>query len=95
LVSKILDRLVGAKYYTSMDLKDAYHRICIKESNRWKTAFYTRYGHYKYLVMPFGLANAPSTFQAYINKAMAGYVDSFCIVYLDDILIFSNLLEEH
>jgi len=54
-----------------------------------------RYGYYEYLVIPFGLANTPSTFQAYINKVMAGYVNSFYIVYLDDILIFLNSLEEH
>src|SRR5947199_5898883 len=53
-------------------------------------AFRTRYGHFEYMVMPFGLANAPATFQAYINRALAGLVDITCIVYLDDILIYSD-----
>ena len=55
----------------------------------------TRYGHYEFLVVPMGLTNAPATFQAYINKALCGLVDDFCIVYLDDILIFSKTKEEH
>ena len=95
LITETLDRLCGAKKFTKMDLKDAYHRIRIKEGDEWKTAFRTRYGHFEYLVMPFGLANAPATFQAYINRALAGLVDVFCVVYLDDILIYSNSEEEH
>lgn len=95
LISEILDRVAGAKYFSKIDLKDAYHRIRIKPSDRWKTAFRTRYGHYEYVVMPFGLTNAPATFQAYINRALAGLVDIICIVYLDDILIFSKTEEEH
>ena len=78
-----------------IDLKDAYYRIRIREGDEWKTAFRTRYGHFEYLVMPFGLTNAPTTFQAYINYALRGLVDDFCIVYLDDILIFSQSEEEH
>ena len=95
LISETLDRLSGAKVFTKLDLKDAYHRIRIRAGNEWKTAFRTRYGHFEYTVMPFGLANAPATFQAYINRAMAGYVDVFCVVYLDDILIYSDSEEEH
>lgn len=95
LIGETLDRLNGAKVFTKLDLKDAYHRIRIKEGDEWKTAFRTRYGHFEYMVMPFGLTNAPATFQAYINKALAGLLDEFCVVYLDDILIFSNSKEEH
>lgn len=83
-------RLATAKIYTKLDLKDAYYRIRIRSGDEWKTAFRTRYGHYEFLVMPMGLANAPATFQTYINHALAGLVDVTCIVYLDDILIFSN-----
>jgi transposase InsO family protein len=90
LISEILDRLAGARWFTKLDLKNAYHRIRIRRGDEWKTAFRTRYGHYEYLVMPFGLANAPATFQAYINKALGGLVDTICIVYLDDILIYSR-----
>jgi hypothetical protein len=67
----------------------------IKEGDEWKTAFKTRYGLFEYLVMPFGLANAPATFQSYIHKAMGSLVDSVCVVYLDDILIYSKDQETH
>jgi hypothetical protein len=93
LISKTLDRLVGVAYYTKLNLKDAYYRIRIKAGNEWKTAFRTRYGHFEYLVMPFGLANAPVTFQAYINQALQGYLNTICIVYLDDIFIYSTSYE--
>lgn len=95
LISETLDRLVGAKLFTKLDLQHAYHRVRIREGDEWKTAFRTRYGHFEYLVMPFGLTNAPATFQAYINRALADVVDIFCVVYLDDILIFSDSLEAH
>jgi hypothetical protein len=95
LISEILDRLQGAGYYTKLDLKDAYHRIQIQPGDEWKTAFRTWYGHFEYLVMPFGLANTPATFQAYINKALSGLVDTICIVYLDDILIYSKDRADH
>jgi len=95
LIGETLDRLGNAKFFSKIDLKDAYHRIPIKRGDEWKTAFRTRYGHFEYLVMPFGLTNAPATFQAYINKALAGLVDDFVVVYLDDILIYSETREEH
>ncbi|RYP44155.1 hypothetical protein DL768_009354 [Monosporascus sp. mg162] len=95
LVSEILDRLSKAVIYTKLDLKDAYHRLRIREGDEWKTAFRTKYGHFEYLVMPFGLANAPASFQNYINRALAGLVDTICIVYLDDILIYSRDEAEH
>lgn len=90
LIGEILDRLSESSVFTKLDLKDAYHRLRIREGDEWKTAFRTRYGHFEYTVMPFGLTNAPATFQAYINKALAGLVDICCIVYLDDILIYSK-----
>ena len=62
----------------------------IKEGDEWKTAFRTRYGHFKYQVMPFGLSNAPASFQGYINKILAEKLDIFVIVYLDDILIYTE-----
>jgi hypothetical protein len=95
LINETMDRLVGAKIFTKLDLKDAYHRLRIKKGDEWKTAFRTRYGHFEYLVMPFGLANAPATFQAYINQALQGHLDTICVVYLDDILIYSQDLETH
>ena len=95
LIMETLDRLQGAKWFSKLDLKDAYHRIRIRKGDEWKTAFRTRYGHFEYLVMPFGLANAPATFQAVINKALAGLIDITCVVYLDDILIFAETEAEH
>jgi hypothetical protein len=95
LISETLDRLGKAVIYTKLDLKDAYYRIRIRAGDEWKTAFRTRYGHFEYCVMPFGLANAPATFQAYINQALSGLVDMLCVVYLDDILIYSTDLSKH
>ena len=95
LVGEMLDRLSKAKVFTKLDLRDAYHRLRIKEGDEWKTAFKTRYGHYEYLVMPFGLANAPATFQSYIHRALGGLLDRTCVVYLDDILIYSENEEDY
>jgi len=95
LISELLDRFGQCAVFTKLDLRDAYHRLRIKQGDEWKTAFRTRYGHYEYLVMPFGLANAPATFQNYIHKALGGLLDSICVVYLDDILIYSKNEEDH
>ena len=67
----------------------------IRKGNEWKTAFRTRYGLFEYLVMPFSLCNAPASFQAYINEALAGLVDVICIVYLNDIMIYLKNKDEH
>ena len=95
LITEMLDRLGGARWFTKLDLKDAYHRIRIRPGDEWKTAFRTRYGHFEYVVMPFGLANAPATFQTYMERAMNGLIDGFALVYLDDILIYSKSKELH
>lgn len=95
LISEILDRLSGAKYFSKIDVQDAYYRIRIREGDEWKTAFRTRYGHFEYTVMPFGLTNAPATFQNYIHIALRGLLDLFCVAYLDDILVFSGDRESH
>ena len=89
LITEILDQLSAAKVFTKLDLKEGYHQIRIRHGDEWKTAFRTKYGHFEYLVMPFGLTNAPATFQNYINKTLAGLIDCICVVYLDDILIYS------
>jgi len=95
LMGELIDHLSKAKHYTKLDLRNAYHRIRIRKGNEWKMAFRTRYGHFEYQVMPFGLANAPATFQAHINRVLAGLVDVSCIVYLDDILIYSDDMMMH
>jgi hypothetical protein len=95
LIAEALDRLGGATIFTKLDVKDAYNRIRIREGDEWKTAFRTRFGLFEYLVMPFGLTNAPASFQAYINKALSQYLDVCCVVYLDDILIYSQDMRSH
>ena len=78
-----------------MDIPAAYNRIRIKQGDEWKTAFKTKYGLYEYLVMLFGLTNALATWQAYINNILRLYLDKFVVVYLDNILIYSDTLENH
>jgi transposase InsO family protein len=95
LISEALDRLVGAKIFTKLDIRAAYNLIRIKEGHEWLTAFRTRYGHFEYRVMPFGLANAPATFQGFINHVLREYLDVFCLAYLDDILIYSDNEVDH
>ncbi|KAL2104482.1 hypothetical protein VUR80DRAFT_423 [Thermomyces stellatus] len=95
LITEILDRTQGSYYFSKIDIKDAYYRIRIAEGDEWKTAFRTRYGLFEYTVMPFGLTNAPATFQHYISTALSDLLDSCCIVYLDDILIFSKDRDTH
>jgi len=95
VISEALDRLGGAKYFTNLDIKDAYHNIRIREGDEWKTTFSTKLGTYEYLVMPFGLCNAPAAFQRWINEVLMEHIDMCCIVYLDDVLIYSNTLQQH
>ncbi len=96
LVRKSLGRLNWAQYFTQLDLTNTYHWMRIKEGNEWKTAFRTRYSHFKYQVMPFGLTNAPATFQDYINNILAKKLIVLVIVYLDDIVIYTeNQGKEH
>ena len=85
----------GKRYFTLLDLRDAFNQIRIAAGDEWKTAFRTRYGLFEYLVMPFGLTNAPASFQFYINTCIQDFLDLFAICYLDDILIYSDTLEEH
>ena len=95
LIGELLDRLGRAKQFTQLDLTSAYHQMRIRKGDKWKTAFRTRYGHFEYQVMPFGLTNAPASFQGYINQIFAEKLDIFVIVYLDDILIYTDDDEGH
>ena len=94
LIGELLDRLGRAKRFTQLDLTNSYHWMRIHEGDEWKTAFRIQYGHFEYQIMPFGLSNAPATFQGYINKILAEKLDIFVIVYLDDILIYTGDLEQ-
>jgi len=95
LIKEILMQLSKARYYTTLDVRGAYHLLRVAEGEEWKTAFRTRYGLYESLVMPFGLTNAPADFQPFINDVLHPFLDIFCTAYLDDILIYSNTLQEH
>jgi transposase InsO family protein len=95
LISETFDQLGKAKYFTKLDMRGAYNLLRIAKGDEWKTAFRCRYGHFEYQVMPFGLMNAPGTFQAFVNDVLRDYLDDFVVVYLDDILIYSDTLEEH
>ncbi len=87
LVPAALEQLRTAKYFTKLDLRSAYNLIRIREGDEWKMAFSTTSGHYEYLVMPFGLVNSPSVFQAFINDVFRDMLNRWVIVYIDDILI--------
>ena len=96
LVGESLDQLGHARRFTQLDLTNAYHQMRIREGNKWMMAFRTCYGYFKYQVMPIGLTNAPATFQGYINKILVEKLDDFVIVYLNDILIYTDSKgEEH
>jgi hypothetical protein len=95
LIGESLDQLKGARYFTKIDLRTRYYNIRMAEGEEWKTAFRTRYGLYEYTVMPMGLTNAPATFQHAMNSIFSEYLDHFLLLYLDDLLIYSDNLEEH
>ncbi|CEH14634.1 FOG: Transposon-encoded proteins with TYA, reverse transcriptase, integrase domains in various combinations [Ceraceosorus bombacis] len=94
-IQDCLDQLGLAKVFSKLDLTSGYWQIRLPPSDVEKTAFNMQNGKWEWLVMPFGLANAPSTFQAIVNRTLGKYIGKFVIVYLDDILIFSDSVEEH
>ena len=95
LIRETIDQLASIKIFTHLNLQDAYHCIQIQQSNEWKTVFCICYDHFEYHIMFFDLINASAIFQVYINCAMTEFLDVICIVYLNDILIYSCDLKKH
>lgn len=92
---EVFDTLSGSKYFSTLDLSQGYHQVPMAEKDQCKTAFATKSGQYEYNVMPFGLSGAPATFQRLMQTVLRDEAWDICVVYLDDVLIFANSVEEH
>ena len=94
-ILELLDKLKDARVFTKIDLQSGFHLIRVAEEDIRKTAFRTKYGHFEFLVMPFGLCNAPATFQSTMNDIFRELIDTSLIVYMDDVLVYSKNHEDH
>lgn len=94
-IDDILDGLFGARYFSTLDLFSGFWQVKVKEEDKAKTAFTCEAGHFEFNRLPFGLCNAPATFQRVMNSILSNKVRKFALVYLDDIIVFSNSLEQH
>jgi hypothetical protein len=94
-IDDLFDQLKGASVFSKIDLRSGYHQIRIKSSDVSKTAFKTRYRYYEFLVMPFGVFNAPTVFIDYMNQIFQPYLEQFVIIFIDDIPVYSKNPQEH
>jgi hypothetical protein len=95
VIANLLNSLSGFKFLSKINLKAAFNLLRVAPGHEWKTAFRTPWGLFEYLVMPFGLANAPAIFQRFIQHCLREFLDVCCFVYIDDILVFSKTGEQH
>ena len=94
-INDLFDQLKGVRVYFKIDLRTGYHQLKVRETDIPKTAFRTRYGHFEFMVMPFGLTNAPAAFMDLVHRVIQPYLDQFVVVFVDDILIYSQSEWEH
>ena len=94
-IDDLLDQLKNAIYFKKLYLGSGYHQVRIAEQDVWKTSFKTKQGLFEWMVIPFGLCNAPATFMRVMNDLFRAFIDEFVLVYLDDILVFSKSWNEH
>ncbi|XP_019083073.1 PREDICTED: uncharacterized protein LOC109125595, partial [Camelina sativa] len=94
-IDELLDQLMGATWFSKVDLASGYHQIPIDEADMRKTAFRMRYRHYEFVVMPFGLTNAPAAFMRLMNSVFQEFLDVSIIIFIDDILVYPRSPEQH
>jgi len=95
MIDNLFDQLKGETIFSKIDLRSGYHKVRIKKEDIYKITFQTTYGHYEFVVVPFGLTNSPTTFMCLMNNVLGLYLDKFVIVFIDEILVYFKNEEEH